>query len=96
MVNVLILLDPIHVIVHLVIDWRIKRVLVSSFLLIKKNQNTLFFLFKDIDECTEPNVDGSYTYPCNVTDQCIDGMGNFTCECSPVFNTSGTCNCMYN
>ena len=54
-----------------------------------------FFHFKGIDECTEPNIDGTYTYPCNDGYQCIDTNGNFTCICSPVFNISGTCTCMY-
>ncbi|CAF3955011.1 unnamed protein product, partial [Adineta steineri] len=45
----------------------------------------------NINECEEPNIDGTYPFRCDVSQVCIDTIGNFTCECSPVFNTTGTC-----
>ncbi|CAF1395353.1 unnamed protein product [Rotaria sordida] len=45
----------------------------------------------DINECREPNVDGTFGVRCNVTDACINTNGNYTCQCSPIFNTTGTC-----
>jgi hypothetical protein len=96
MVCVLISLDHIHVIVHLVIDLIIKHALVIGFWLIKKKKSLFSFLFtKDIDECTEPNIDGTFPLRCNNSDVCINTIGSYTCACSPVFNTTGTCVCMY-
>ncbi|CAF4415936.1 unnamed protein product, partial [Rotaria sp. Silwood2] len=45
----------------------------------------------DINECREPNVDGTFGRRCNTTDVCINTNGSYTCECSPMFNTTGTC-----
>ncbi|CAF3680624.1 unnamed protein product [Adineta steineri] len=48
----------------------------------------------DINECIEPNIDGSFPRRCNDTDICINTNGRYECECSSIFNTTG--NCIYN
>lgn len=96
MVLVLILLDLINVIVQLVINFIIKHVLVSCYFFVVINKyikSILSFSIKDINECTEPNVDGSYTNRCNPGQDCINTIGSFTCACNAAFNTTGTCNC---
>ena len=51
--------------------------------------------YKDIDECSEPNVDGSFPRRCNLAEVCTNTIGNYTCACSVIFNTTGTCVCTY-
>ena len=49
----------------------------------------------DIDECIEPNIDGTFPQRCNISETCSNTNGSYTCTCNPVFNISGTCVCMY-
>ncbi|UJR15672.1 hypothetical protein I4U23_002606 [Adineta vaga] len=44
-----------------------------------------------INKCAEPNIDGSFTSFCNESQECEYVNGSFTCACSPVFNSTGTC-----
>ena len=50
---------------------------------------------EDIDECGEPDIDGSFPRRCPDVEECTNTDGGFTCACSPMFNTSGTCVCKY-
>ncbi|UJR30966.1 hypothetical protein I4U23_018478 [Adineta vaga] len=46
----------------------------------------------DINECNEPNIDGSFSRRCpNDVDVCVNNDGSYECECSAIFNTTGTC-----
>ncbi|CAF3944032.1 unnamed protein product, partial [Rotaria magnacalcarata] len=45
----------------------------------------------DIDECKEPNINGSFVPPCNDGELCHNINGSFTCECIPIFNINGSC-----
>ncbi|CAF4029746.1 unnamed protein product, partial [Rotaria sordida] len=45
----------------------------------------------DIDECTEPDINGTFLRRCNNGEVCINTYGDYRCECSPIFNTTGTC-----
>ncbi|CAF1938120.1 unnamed protein product [Rotaria magnacalcarata] len=40
-----------------------------------------------IDKCTEPNVDGTFNLQCNDSQVCSYANGNYSCNCSAVFNT---------
>jgi hypothetical protein len=95
MVCALISLDHIHVTVQMAIDLIIKLALVSLFLLTEKKLLFTFLFSIDIDECTEPDTDGSFPSRCNNSEVCINTIGSYTCVCSPIFNTTGTCVCTY-
>jgi len=66
-----------------------------SFKCYKKKTIFTFFSSKDINECIEPNIDGSFPLRCNDSQVCINTIGSYTCACNPIFNINGICNCMY-
>ncbi|CAF1580921.1 unnamed protein product, partial [Adineta ricciae] len=44
-----------------------------------------------INSCIEPYTNGTYSSPCNESQECVYSNGNYSCSCSLVFNTTGTC-----
>jgi hypothetical protein len=92
MVYAPIFLDRLRVIAHSVMNSTMIHVLVSDILNII-NFLFLFFILQDINECEEPNIDGTYPRRCNDSQVCQNTNGSYTCACSPVFNTTGTCIC---
>ncbi|CAF0869133.1 unnamed protein product [Adineta ricciae] len=44
-----------------------------------------------INNCIEPYTNGTYSSPCNESQECVYSNGHYTCSCSLVFNTTGTC-----
>ncbi|CAF3508982.1 unnamed protein product [Rotaria socialis] len=45
----------------------------------------------DIDECSEPNINGSFILPCENSQDCHNLIGNHSCKCSPIFSMDGNC-----
>ncbi|CAF4384945.1 unnamed protein product, partial [Rotaria sp. Silwood2] len=45
----------------------------------------------DIDECTEPDINGTFARRCSDGELCRNTDGNYSCECSSIFNNNGTC-----
>ncbi|CAF2923310.1 unnamed protein product [Rotaria sp. Silwood2] len=45
----------------------------------------------DIDECTEPDINGTFVRRCSDGELCRNTDGNYSCECSSIFNNNGTC-----
>lgn len=87
-------LEAILVIVQEAIDSTMKLALVF-FSNTEKIYHHSYLLHIDINECIEPNSDGTFPQRCNSSEMCNNTIGNYTCTCYPVFNTTGICTCMY-